>query len=121
MTQSQSIVLESMRAELQARLAEREPIAVERCPDPVDDMLQYSARDVATLDMKRTRNLLRQVEEALERIRDGSYGICVRCEERIRPGRIVAVPWASLCVKCQELAEAEQEEASPAVACEELA
>lgn len=51
-----------------------------------------------TLDMK----LLRQVQDALRRIEQGSYGICHECEEPISPKRLDAVPWARYCVACQE-------------------
>ncbi len=114
-----SLALLSKRLELQARLAERDPITVERCPDSVDDMLQYSARDFAALDIERTQELLRQVNAALERIQDGSYGVCLECEEPIAARRLAAVPWAAHCLSCAE--KAEQERRSPAVDCGEVA
>jgi DnaK suppressor protein len=51
-----------------------------------------------TLEMK----LLREVEEALRRIEQGTYGVCHECEEPISSKRLDAVPWAKYCVKCQE-------------------
>ena len=45
---------------------------------------------------------LRQVDEALERLNGGEYGICLECEEQIAPRRLQAIPWASYCVRCQE-------------------
>ena len=39
---------------------------------------------------------------ALARIADGSYGVCLHCEEDISPKRVNAVPWAAFCIKCQE-------------------
>jgi DnaK suppressor protein len=47
---------------------------------------------------------LRLVNEALDRMDSGDYGICVRCEEPIPPKRLHALPWARYCVPCQELA-----------------
>ena len=52
-----------------------------------------------TLDMK----LLREIQDALRRIQQGSYGICPRCEEPISGKRLDAVPWAKFCVPCQEM------------------
>jgi DnaK suppressor protein len=52
-----------------------------------------------TIDMK----LLREISGALHRIEQGSYGICMECEEPISPKRLEAVPWAKYCVTCQEL------------------
>lgn len=51
-----------------------------------------------TLEMK----LLREVEGALRRIEQGTYGVCRECEEPISPKRLDAVPWAKYCVVCQE-------------------
>ena len=49
--------------------------------------------------------LLRQVEAARDRLRDGTFGICQRCEEEIAPKRLRAIPWAAYCVSCQAKAE----------------
>jgi RNA polymerase-binding transcription factor DksA len=46
-----------------------------------------------------------QLAEALERVRNGTYGLCRECGRRIPPRRLQAVPMATLCVSCQ----AEQE------------
>jgi RNA polymerase-binding transcription factor DksA len=43
---------------------------------------------------------LRQIEEALERMEAGIYGICERCGGKIRKARLNAVPYTSVCVKC---------------------
>jgi DnaK suppressor protein len=45
---------------------------------------------------------LRLVNEALDRIDSGDYGICLACEEPIAPKRLNALPWARYCVNCQE-------------------
>jgi DnaK suppressor protein len=51
------------------------------------------------------RALLLQVEEAIERIDDGSFGICANCGDPIPRPRLEAIPWARYCIQCQELAE----------------
>ncbi len=51
------------------------------------------------------RGMLQNVENALSRIREGSYGECVNCGNEIEPKRLEAVPWARHCLKCQELIE----------------
>ena len=51
------------------------------------------------------RSLLRQVENALERLDEGEYGICDHCREPIGAKRLQAVPWARYCVDCQEKEE----------------
>ena len=45
---------------------------------------------------------LRRINAALERLEGGEYGICEECGEAISPRRLDAIPWASLCVSCQE-------------------
>ena len=44
---------------------------------------------------------LRQIERAIDLIRDGRYGICEHCEQQIPVARLQAVPFAPLCVECQ--------------------
>jgi RNA polymerase-binding transcription factor len=47
---------------------------------------------------------LRLVEEALDRLDSGDYGICLACEEPIAPKRLRALSWARYCVTCQDSA-----------------
>ena len=49
---------------------------------------------------------LRLVDEALDRLNSGDYGVCLACEEPIPAKRLRALPWARFCVPCQETAGA---------------
>lgn len=51
---------------------------------------------------------LRQVEDALQRLNDGSYGKCARCDEQISAARLDALPYAELCIQCQKLEEMQE-------------
>jgi DnaK suppressor protein len=51
------------------------------------------------------RHLLRLVEDALERVREHKYGTCINCGDDISPRRLIAVPWAEHCFRCQEALE----------------
>ncbi len=51
------------------------------------------------------RQLLQLVEEALSRIREGSYGECVNCGNELNAKRLEAVPWTRYCIACQEKVE----------------
>ncbi len=51
------------------------------------------------------RQLLGLVEEALNRIREGSYGECVNCGNELNAKRLEAVPWTRYCINCQEKVE----------------
>jgi DnaK suppressor protein len=48
---------------------------------------------------------LEAIEAALERIEDGSYGLCEECNVRIPKTRLNAIPYATLCVRCAEQLE----------------
>jgi DnaK suppressor protein len=51
------------------------------------------------------RQLLQMVDNALLRIREGSFGECVHCGNEINAKRLEAVPWARHCIECQEKLE----------------
>ncbi len=59
-------------------------------------------RDLALRD--RSDQQLVLVEEALARLDDGTFGICVRCGQPIASERLEALPWAARCIDCQRLA-----------------
>jgi DnaK suppressor protein len=51
------------------------------------------------------RSTLQLIDEALERIRKGTFGVCGHCETELQQKRMEAVPWASHCTSCQEKQE----------------
>jgi DnaK suppressor protein len=53
------------------------------------------------------RRLLRDVVSALQKIDDGSFGVCERCSEPIAEKRLDALPFARYCIDCQRLVEEE--------------
>ncbi|MGQ4806874.1 RNA polymerase-binding transcription factor DksA [Candidatus Entotheonellaceae bacterium PAL068K] len=63
-----------------------------------------SARDREITFMLKSREVdeLRAIEDAIERIDSGEYGICASCEDPIEIKRLEAVPWARFCRACQE-------------------
>ncbi|HKN16129.1 MAG TPA: TraR/DksA family transcriptional regulator [Candidatus Sulfotelmatobacter sp.] len=70
--------------------------------DAVDISCFNSSKESMFADSSRNRNQLRLVQRALERIRDGSFGICASCEGAIGLERLQAVPWTRHCIQCQE-------------------
>ena len=98
-------MLEAKQAELSGGLRNREEIAIEKTPDALDEVQLAGERELAIRNLDREANLLRHVRAALFRINDGSYGICLHCEEEIKPKRLDAVPWAGYCIRCQEAAD----------------
>src|SRR5437762_8157728 len=95
-------MLEARQAELSAGLRNRDEIAIEKAPDALDEVQLAGERELAIRNLDRDSNMLRQIRRALARIADGSYGVCLHCEEDISPKRVNAVPWAAFCIKCQE-------------------
>ncbi|MEW5990314.1 MAG: TraR/DksA C4-type zinc finger protein [Chloroflexota bacterium] len=59
-------------------------------------------RDLALRDRERAQ--LRQVEDALERLEDGTFGACRSCGRPIAAERLEAIPWAALCIDCARAA-----------------
>ncbi len=94
-------MLEAKRAEI-IRSRNPEKIVIERAADEMDELVLATERELAIETLSRQAGLLSQVTTALERIDDQSYGICEECEEPISPRRLNALPWASLCIRCQE-------------------
>src|SRR4030081_1746693 len=103
-------ILEARQAELELFVRNREGIAIEKSPDALDEVQHAAERELAIRNLDRESNLLRNVRAALRRIDDGSYGVCLHCEEDISPKRLNAVPWAAYCIQCQEIADRNQEE-----------
>ena len=98
-------MLEAKQAELSAGLRNRDDIAIEKTPAAIDEVQLAGERELAIRNLDRESNLLRHVKGALARIADGSYGVCMHCEEDIKVKRLDAVPWTKYCIRCQEAAD----------------
>ena len=68
-------------------------------PADTSDITFQRELDLTVRQMAETR--VAQVEEALERQREGLYGICANCGKPIDPERLQARPEATLCIDCQ--------------------
>ncbi len=99
-------ILERKEAELLAVWRRREDLAIEKSADQLDEIQYALQQDMAIRNVNLESALLRDVRAALQRIQDGSFGICTECEWAIAPRRLAAVPWASLCIGCQDAADA---------------
>ena len=101
-------ILDRKEAELTQSLRRRDDIAIEKSPDQMDELQRKATLELAIHNMDREYLLLRDVRAALQRIRDGSFGTCIQCEWAISPKRLAAVPWAPLCIECQEANDRDQ-------------
>src|SRR5512137_66192 len=69
--------------------------------DIYDQASSERDRELLLLLGDREREKIRNIDEALLRLDEGEYGICEDCEEEIPLGRLKAMPFARLCVKCK--------------------
>ncbi len=109
-------VLESLRASLDAE--RREMVSLyehdvhagqESTDDNADDFADrannsYNRELMFSLSDNERRILIR-IDDAFQRLEDGSYGRCTHCSEPIGLPRLQALPWASYCIGCQEREE----------------
>ena len=102
-----SQALETRSRELTRSLADRNPIAVEPTADAFDEQVLAADREYSAQTLSQESRLLREVEAARNRLRAGTFGVCMRCEEEIALKRLRAVPWAAYCVTCQAKTEEE--------------
>ena len=94
--------LETKYRQLSGSSSDRDQIAVEHAPDPLDQVQLKGEREMVIDALDRNAVILREIRRAVARIADGTYGVCLRCEVEIAPKRISAVPWTAFCIKCQE-------------------
>lgn len=73
--------------------------------DPADKASNSYTKELLFSQSTTERYTLRLIEEALERITEGSYGECLNCGEEIAQKRLDAIPWTPHCIRCQELQE----------------
>jgi DnaK suppressor protein len=104
--------LELVRQALKSKMKEstattrlRDSIRIHQVADPVDMTQEAAEREMAMENLDRETALVRRLRAAMERIDDGSYGVCLECEEPISPKRLKAIPWAERCIICQEWAD----------------
>lgn len=64
-------------------------------------------REISFLLTDRDREKLQAIQDALDRIDQGTYGICESCDSEIAEGRLMALPFTRLCVSCQAQEEKE--------------
>ena len=106
-------MLEDRRREIQDKLRSlRETLPTDATTvkdaeeQSVDDFVQEM--DFAIMEMK--AESLGKIDEAIRRLEAGVYGVCAECGAEIAEPRLKALPFATLCVACQEREESEQAE-----------
>jgi DnaK suppressor protein len=73
--------------------------------DPLDQAARQSERNLALLLQTRERRQVAKIDAALARIKAGTFGVCLDCEEEIEPKRLLAQPASTSCLSCGEKRE----------------
>ena len=81
---------------------------VEYYSDPADRASAESDRTFTLRLRDRDRKLIKKINEALDRIEDGTFGVCEDCEEEIGIPRLKARPMTTLCIECKSRREEEE-------------
>jgi RNA polymerase-binding protein DksA len=68
---------------------------------PADTATETFDRELAVTLEDNAESVLAAIEQALARIEEGTYGICVNCGKPIAPERLEALPYAELCIDCK--------------------
>ena len=108
-------LLRAKQTELSRSLRHRDEIVIEKASDALDEVQLKEERELAIRNLDRDSNALRLIYRALLRIANGTYGVCLHCEEEILPKRMAAVPWAAFCIQCQEKIDRREIEVDEAV------
>jgi DnaK suppressor protein len=98
----------ALRARLQGDITQMEDNALNKDHNKTTSMPNHMAElgsgnfdKELTLSLVGTENdTLDQIEAAIERIEDGSYGPCDECGGKIPTARLAAIPYAALCIRC---------------------
>ncbi len=98
-----SMLLEEMRALLEEaeKTVSEMTSDTTNFPDPTDRATQESDRTFELRIRDRERKLLNKIREALERIDNGTFGICEMCGEEIGEARLKVRPVTTLCIDCK--------------------
>jgi DnaK suppressor protein len=99
--------LEDLRLDSISSVGKRDHIVIEQTADALDQTQSAAQRDLAVSLLNRGAKTYRSVESALRRIEDGTYGVCLACDEPISAKRLQAVPWAEFCLTCQARLDAQ--------------
>ena len=76
--------------------------------DPADRATQEEEFSLELRTRDRERKLISKIDKALERVEDGTFGLCDECGEDIEFKRLEARPVATLCIECKTMQEEEE-------------
>ena len=105
-------MLLKMREELVRGIARRSKATavsgVSDIGDILDSVSEERTRELDMILTDREKQKLKQIDDALERIEENTYGFCEECGVKIPRARLKVVPFAKYCVECKEVIEREE-------------
>jgi RNA polymerase-binding transcription factor DksA len=104
-----AVVLADIRRELVKCDQEHYASLADRIADPGEKSVADLLSDIDLAEITRDVEEIREIEAALLRIAQGTYGRCIECGEAIARERLGAMPAASRCHSCQEAVERRSE------------
>jgi len=78
---------------------------IDATQDPADKAANSYTKELLFTQSTNDRLILTQIDEALQRIEDEEYGVCLNCQQEIGAKRLEALPWVRYCINCQDLLE----------------
>ena len=95
----------SLSAEIKKTRSAEEETTEESTQDIADKAVSSYTREFLYSLTDGERTTVVQIDDALGRIEEGTYGFCINCAQAMTEKRLNAVPWAPYCLDCQELSE----------------
>jgi DnaK suppressor protein len=91
----------ALRNALAAELEDLRKLRTDQTGDSIDAAFDSGCEEIATQLAQREVRELKQVERALTRLKQGTYGICEVCQGKIPVARLNALPFGTTCINCQ--------------------
>lgn len=105
-------MLLKMREDLVKEIARRSKASSEGTVPDIGDILdsvsEERSRELDMILTDREKRKLKQIDDALDRIEENTYGLCEECGVKIPKPRLRVMPFARFCVDCQEKSEREE-------------
>ncbi len=105
-------MLLKMREDLVREIARRSKASaatgVQDIGDILDSVSEERTRELDLILTDREKQKLKQIDDAIDRIEENTYGLCEECGAKIPKQRLKVVPFAKYCVECKEIIEREE-------------
>ena len=94
-------ILMEIKKNINSQKLDNSAIFSEKLPDAIDQSVDDTEKSLNSRFMSRKNLYLKKIDEALEEIENGTYGICKECGDEIEIKRLLARPTANLCIFCK--------------------